>query len=467
MQRRSAGARSDHEYPTAAGTPVSLMETLQTYLQRKEREIGLLDACLNNRLHLPTPSSPVDVIKQKFRLASALKAEYALEDWALTETAWAHSGKMSAGPFEFSYDYQRADLDVRGPSFYPFAAATQNVTIYTSSGMSAISTLLMSTRAFMPSGQILVPPGAYGETIEFIESYCHHIDIVHLDGRATKLTSGAEGHRILLLDSCATAESFESVLRINPALDLIIFDTTCFSGGSRRIGRVLRWSRRCQIPIVLVRSHTKLDSLGLEYGRLGSAVFVDTKNSGLDRCQELLNALADEMRKAVRLFGGAPLPAHFPPYVGSEAYRELTDRRIASILRNGRRTSLYFTDALGTATHSHFAHGLYLVLEPTQAVDEDQAKDLAEALSGDLSREGLLIRHAGSFGFDFGAAEWFHDAISDRYGVRIAIPDLPTLLWNEVASGIAKWWSAYERRVCKVRRTRAPGDAASGASHSG
>jgi hypothetical protein len=28
---------------------------------------------------------------------------------------------MRAGPFEFSYDYQRADLEVRGSSFYAFA----------------------------------------------------------------------------------------------------------------------------------------------------------------------------------------------------------------------------------------------------------------------------------------------------------------------------------------------------------
>ena len=39
-------------------------------------------------LTLQEPSSPSDAIKQKFGIAAALKAEYATEDWALTETAW-------------------------------------------------------------------------------------------------------------------------------------------------------------------------------------------------------------------------------------------------------------------------------------------------------------------------------------------------------------------------------------------
>jgi hypothetical protein len=433
------------------------METLDEYLQRKKQEIGLLNACLNTPLPLQNPSCPVDAIKQKFQIASVLKAEYALEDWALTETAWAHHGRMRAGPFEFNYDYQRADLEVRGPSFYAFANPALSDTIYASSGMSAISALLMGARTVIPTAEILMLPGSYGETIEFVENYCRHLQAVHLTPPSTQLVRPADCARILLLDSCSTAEAFESVLRLVPKLDLVIFDTTCLSSGSRRIGRVLSWARRCKSPIVLVRSHTKLDSLGLEYGRLGSAVFVDAKSPVADQNRDLLNALASEMRKAIRLLGGAALPAHFPPYVGSGMYRALTDRRIASILRNTRRTSRYFADVLGSASHAHFAHALYLALEPNRPVDEEKARALAEDLSSDLSKMGLLIRHAGSFGFDFGATEWFHDSITDRYLVRIAVPDLPTALWDEVAQAVAQWWSGHERRSRQNRQPQAAG----------
>jgi hypothetical protein len=162
--------------------------------------------------------------------------------------------------------------------------------------------------------------------------------------------------------------------------------------------------------------------------------------------QVQLKDLAKGMRKAVRLFGGAALPAHFPPYVGTTAYRELTNKRVAAILHNSRRTSNYFASALvGSSAELHFAHGLYVTLTPKRMLDEYQTKQIAADLCGDLGRRGLPLRHAGSFGFDFGAAEWFHDKTGNRYLVRIAIPDLPTSLWDAVVQAVAQWWSVHER----------------------
>jgi hypothetical protein len=258
---------------------------------------------------------------------------------------------MRARPFEFSYDYQRADLEARDPPFYAFASPAAHETIYTSSGMAAISALLLGSKTVIPSGQLAALPGSYGETIEFIQGYCRHLQLLYLRNPAIELQQPAGIQRILLLDSCATAEAFDSTLRAAAKLDLIVFDTTCFSSGSRRIGRVINWARRCRTPLVLVRSHTKLDSLGLEYGRLGSAVFVDAQSAATDRNRDFLNLLSAETRKAIRLFGGAPLPAHFPPYVGRGMYRALTDRRIAYMLLNSRRTARNLAKALGPAVH--------------------------------------------------------------------------------------------------------------------
>lgn len=445
------------------------METLEAYLQRKSREIALLNACLNSPVRLQRPASPAEVIKQKFQLAAALKAEFAIQDWALTETAWAHPGKIRAGPFEFSYDYQRADLEVQGPSFYAFEQPQLHDTIYTSSGMSAISALLFASVKSMPSADIMLLPGSYGETLELIEAHIRHLRVVQLRSPAEDLAAPREQPRILLLDTSTPSHGIEVALHCRlPRLDLVVFDTTCFSSGSGRIGRVLRWAQRCALPIVLVRSHTKLDSLGLEYGRLGSAVFIGAKAPVRTQAQELLRNLAIETRHAVRLFGGAALPAHFSPFVGTSSYRALTDSRVAAILRNSRRTAGYFARefALSSAP-AHFAHGLYLTLVPQRPIDEDQARRLAAELSADLSSAGMPLRHAGSFGFDFGATEWFHDTASDRYLVRIAVPDLPTLLWNGVARAIAGWWSARERTSLARRRPRAPkaGGAAGGPRH--
>jgi hypothetical protein len=433
------------------------METLETYLDRKHEELTLLNGFLGTPLGLRPPVSVAEVIEQKFRLAAALKAEHALHDWALTETAWAHQGRLRAGPFEFSYDYQRADLDVRGPPFYRLdSSVAANNTIYTSSGMAAISALLLASVRLMPEADILALPGSYGETLELIENYTPQLRLVRLERSPAEVAPNAARWRIFLFDSCTSAGAFEATLQCaNPQLDLVICDTTCLSSGSGRIRRILSWARRWDIPIILVRSHTKLDSLGLEYGRLGSAVFVACEKRVGTAKQAGLQELATEMRNAVRLFGGAALPAHFPPYVGAKAYRALTDKRVAAMLRNSRRTARYFASALpSSSAELHFAHGLYVTLAPKRMLDEKQTKEVAAYLCSDLTKAGMPLRHAGSFGFDFGAAEWFRDTTRNRYVVRIAVPDLPTPLWDQVARAVIQWWSVHEEPGLLLRASR-------------
>lgn len=421
------------------------METIPAYLERKHQELGLLNDSLRNRIDLARPRSVDDVVRSKFRITAALRAEHELQEWKATETAWSHTANPTSGPFRFSYDYQRADLTVRGPSFYEVDCGCTSTVIYTASGMAALSAVLLASAQIVEKADILVLPGSYGETLELIRSFVPHLRLEALKWPLGDAFAPASLPRILLLDSCSLAGAFEAALRCDGSgLDLLVFDTTCFAGRSGRIRRVLRWARRYGIPLVLVRSHNKLDSLGAEYGRLGSAVFVH----GTERQQRAgrldWTRLASDTRNAVRLLGGAALPAHFPPFAGSAAYWALTKRRVAAILRNSRSSARYFAATLpALAAELHFAHGLYVTLRGKRALDEATARQAAEDMSGELRRDGFPIRHAGSFGFDFAATEWFHDATTDQYSVRVAVSDLPTELWNDMAAAIARWWRTH------------------------
>jgi hypothetical protein len=196
----------------------------------------------------------------------------------------------------------------------------------------------------------------------------------------------------------------------------------------------------------MVRSHTKLDSIGAEYGRLGSAVFVDWGKTASSSARLKFQSLPAEMRNALRLFGGAALPAHFPPFIGTASYRELTNKRMGAILRNSRRASRFFANALeGLTAQLRFAHGLYVTLKSAEIVSEQSARQAAAAMGEDLGRVGLPIRHAGSFGFDFATTEWFCDPASGQYFVRVSVPDLPTVFWDELTEALAKWWLMQER----------------------
>ena len=90
---------------------------------------------------------------------------------------------------------------------------------------------------------------------------------------------------------------------------------------------------------------------------------------------------------------------------------------------------------------ARLSHGLYVTLASDRLVDEQQARDAADEMARDLTKSGLPLRHAGSFGFDFGAAEWFHHSISNRFAVRIAVADLPTAIWDQVSHAVVEWWS--------------------------
>jgi len=246
-------------------------------------------------------------------------------------------------------------------------------------------------------------------------------------------------------------------------IELVLFDTTCFWRGSGRIRRVLDWALGAGLPIVLVRSHTKLDSLGVEYGRIGSIVFAASRRSvppsRLLRLREIIDYAAD----AVRLFGGAAIPAHFPPFVGRDTYGSLTASRIAAMLRNSRRMGRSFAAAFpGPRQVTVFQHGHYVTLAPMKRLDEIATKKLAGALSAELQAAGLPIRHAGSFGFDFAAVEWFRDTLMNRNVIRVSAPDLPASLADKITSNIIRWWSrnAGEPLPCLTstspRRVRLP-----------
>jgi hypothetical protein len=120
------------------------METIEAYLARKRDELHLLNSCLKSPLDVADPMSVTEVIRYKFQITAALRAEHALHDWTTTETAWSEN-PQTVGPFEFEYDYQRADLKVDGPSFYGKERKATYETVYTASGMAAIAALLLAS----------------------------------------------------------------------------------------------------------------------------------------------------------------------------------------------------------------------------------------------------------------------------------------------------------------------------------
>jgi hypothetical protein len=428
------------------------METGESYFERKYEEIQLINSCLDTPRAVARPRTIEAMIEQKFRLSAALKAEHAFAAWAATETRWTDAAPLRAGPFEIEYGYQRADLMVRGPFPYTILEGLPGVlvrrVIYTSSGMAAVSALLMALGRLGGNLTLLLVSGSYKETLEVITAYGHHMRVIRAEGphRRKAYTKCRRGDKqILFVDSSVPERCFRldsGLLGCTEDLDLVVCDTTCFSADSGRIRRILHWAKRVCVPLVLVRSHTKLDSLGVEYGRLGSAVFVAFPDTVPLVKLGWYRDLAREMQDAVRLFGGAAIPAHFCPFADGPGYRQLNARRMAAMLRNCRA----LVRDLGANIGEHclvgrYQHGLFATLSAPSAWTDDEANGQAEDLAKTLRARGLPVRHAGSFGFDFVAIAAFFDTKTDRHVLRVAAADLPSWLFAQIVDQVGAWWT--------------------------
>ena len=147
-----------------------------------------------------------------------------------------------------------------------------------------------------------------------------------------------------------------------------------------------------------------------------------------------------EMRNGVRLLGGAALPAHLPPYVGTKAYRA---RHFAQQQTDGTLFCLHPPRLVGGAAFRSrtLCHA---------GAEANAGREADQADGGGFVRRpekgGIAVAPRGKLWFDLGAAEWFLDTSRNRYVLRIAVPDLPTPLWDEVAQAVVQRWSVHEEQ---------------------
>lgn len=447
-------------------------ESASSYFERKLKEIHYLADLAGESVPERAPSDVRGVVGAKMRLRARLLADEILDHPTLTETERRKDREHQVGAFTLRYGYQRYDLRVEGPRVYPALAEPDPPTLYTQSAMAAISAVAFALGRVLPDALVLAYEGTYFETQHLLRDFPTGLETRLVRGPAALAAAAREaastGRPVVLLICSYVARNWQRIDRAAPDIpaDLLLFDTTCYSSRSSRVAALLGWAAGRRLPTVCLRSHLKLDCLGIEYGRLGSAVFtglpdgseaLDEAEKGAEEGagdrgeagrpdglqQRLLEATVDTMRT----FGSFALPSHLPPFRGHPALTELGDIRIGRIMRNTRIAASGLAAALGdSARIGRYHHGLFLTLEPpgngkgNGSNGPEAAERAADGLARRLVEAGIPAGHTGSFGFDFIAVDGFTDVMSGTDVIRCALADLPDEMIARLVETSAGWW---------------------------
>ena len=414
-------------------------ESPSQYWLRKRAEIDLCRALVDEP-PIDALGSVAAIGVEKRRLRARLVARFIERTPSLTESNFAGEAIEVAGA-RLDFRYQRYDLRVRRRAFvswvYPQPLPPHfGFGLLAASGMSAIAAALIALdRQLSGERRLGASIDTYFETAQLATHYLSRLRLV------ADLAAAGPGD-VLLLDSIARRSPAIAVAKLRlDGLLAVVCDTTCWDAASPEIALIVGRCTEAAVPLLLVRSHLKLDCLGLEYGRLGSVVVVlprPCERSALALGRALRIRMLDFLAKSGAI---ASAPSLFPLSDHPEA-RRLNALRNLLLQRNNVRAAT----ALAETVHARSAtrilgydHGRFLLAQPLVATDHAVGAFATDLVSA-LTDGNIEARRAPSFGYDLvGVTHVAGAQYQTSAAVRIALPDLPGAELDRAIAILAEW----------------------------
>lgn len=301
----------------------------------------------------------------------------------------------TTGIYNFNYNYQRFDANLSYDNFEEIFYNLKDIdskTIFTNCGMSSIFALLFNLSK-MGKFKIKYEKDSYFETQKLIKKL--HLNL---------------GRKITYLDTISDNFAFEYPGKNG----MVIIDTTCYHSHKFKslIETIINNNNLC----ILVRSHVKLDMLGLETTFLGSITFLIPKKITVRK----FNMVKNLIKNIIDFCGNVGLFAtetNIFPILNDKAFIELNKERINRISKN----NLYFYKKIKKyANIVLHRHNLF----STIVVDNCDVTKIIEFLKSEAEKSKGLFFYSGSFGFDYIAVDTYIDLNNDKNTIRISIGDV-------------------------------------------
>ena len=304
--------------------------------------------------------------------------------------------KYNNNQFNYTYNYQRYDGFLSYNNFVKNFYRINSVhskTFFTNCGMASIFAVLTSF-SLVGKYNISFANDIYFETQKIIKNL-----------------SGFKNRRkkIYYLDTISDSFTFDC----NIKNAIIIIDTTCYSSNSfkQMIKKMLNNNCFC----ILVRSHTKLDMLGLEYSSLGSIVYLLPERLKQQKIIEYKKIIEKSM-EILSCLGMFAQERNIFPLLNDLSMIELNQQRIKRIQYNNE----YFYKSTNNRFHLH-NHKLFLT---TNNFNNYSIDFLKSKIIEFTTNNSDICMFSGSFGFDYIAIDTFMDLIEKKNVIRISIGDV-------------------------------------------
>ncbi len=359
----------------------------------------------------PAVDTVDELVAVKRRLRAKIQGRFIAAHPLYTESNLQQAApRLGGGTVKWSY--RRFDERLCAPLAGLHATLDARVAfaLRTNSGMAAISAALESLDAALPDGTPLCLP---------IDAYFESLRVA---GRLRRLKPMIEAAprpgAVVYVDTITTNDRSDFDPR---GLAAVLYDTTCADSESPRIAALLDRCRAARVLCVLLRSHLKLDCLGLEYGRLGSIIVVLP-----DRPDRQQVALARKIRRGavdrLALTGGSFTPEAIFPLADDPEARALNQARNHTLFANQALAGPLLKAACAPTGVTIPHHGCFVVLRPIWDTIWAGSRYLLRLIAA-LQHAGLAAREAPSFAYDLIGATLLRVPDRGQASIRLSLPD--------------------------------------------
>lgn len=358
----------------------------------------------------------------KFALMAQLRREQTL-DVGLRMTNVSGLKQFMSSGVRLEYTYRRQAIDFRVPTAKipligsPRYSGGEFTPLFTSSGQSAMAAVAIALSQIKPRIELIVAGGVYWETSGIFKT-------AGLPVQGS--TPDREARAVLFIDS--------SVINLETSkphwkdADIFVVDTTCWDIEGEEI-RSLETLRN-KGTLICVRSHLKLDSLGSEYGSLGSITVHRNENND----QDLMPALVEQLR----LIGALAEPDAIYPFLLDPGFARINssrNRRLAtcsSVLINDLKNHMPRPAALLSFAHQMFFYIRFSGFKSEKDLNLGRLRFL-------LGERDLPYLEVDSFAFDFFVFKVFPSMPGQDIVMRFAAPDYDCTQLEQLSEAMKLW----------------------------